>query len=231
MAEKIKKTKGGAIKGFIAVGVIAIFFLIIGGIIEFVKTKTATTTTTTITRKETTPQIRINREEIWNDYKTGNLKTMEEYGLKSEEQWQAIIDAEMEREDREILKRYPGLLETVGKDEAYKIIEEEFGIDNLDLDLVLAGEEERIRAERREMVEAAFSAWDGAHIGLAAFIKENMNNPKSYDHVKTTFRDDGDYITVQTTFRGTNAFNAIVPTTITAKCSLDGQVLEIIGQD
>ena len=37
MAEKIKKTKGGAIKGFIAVGVIVIFFLIIGGIVEFVK--------------------------------------------------------------------------------------------------------------------------------------------------------------------------------------------------
>lgn len=186
---------------------------------------------TTAAQEEVEPQIAINREEIWNDYKTGNMKSPEEYGLKSDEEWMAIIDEETEKEDQEILIRYAELLETVGKDEAYKTIEKEFHIDNLDLDVVLAGEEDRLREQRQELVEAAFSAWDGSHKGLATFIKENMNNPKSYDHVKTTYRDDGDYITVQTVFRGTNAFNAIVSNTVTAKCSVDGQVLEIISQE
>ncbi len=203
------------------IAVLAIFG-IIGGKSE---------STATTTQEKTAPSITINREEIWNDWKTDNIKTMEEYGLESEEEWWAIINEGMEKEDQEILIRYAEVLETAGKDAAYKTIEEEFGIDNLDLDLVLAGEEERIRAERREMVEEQFSPWNGRHLILTARIKEAMNNPKSYEHVRTTFRDDGDYITVQTTFRGTNSFNAIVPTTITAKCSIDGQVLEIVSQE
>ncbi len=224
MAEKKKVSTLQII--FCTIGGIAV--LAIFGIIGGKSESTATT------QEKTASTITINREEIWNDYKTGNIKSPEAYGLKFGGEWIAIIREGKEKEDQEILIRYAELLETVGKDEAYKAIEEEFAFDNLeinlDLDLILAEEEQRIREERREMVEEQFSFWDGAHIGLAAFIKENMNNPKSYEHVKTLFRDDGDYITVQTTFRGTNSFNAIVPTTITAKCSIDGHVLEIVSQ-
>ncbi len=223
MAEK--KKKNNALIIIIAIGVIILVLVI--GAIGYDSEPAATTTT----QEKAETEIIINREEIWNDYKTGNMKTPEEYGLKSDEEWMAIINEGKEKEDQEILIRYAEVLETAGKDEAYKTIEEEFNIDNLDLDVVLAGEEDRIREERRELVETAFSAWDGSHVGLAKFIKENMNNPKSYDHVKTTYRDDGDYITVQTVFRGTNAFNAIVSNTVTAKCSVDGQVLEIISQE
>jgi TM2 domain-containing membrane protein YozV len=97
----------------------------------------------------------------------------------------------------------------------------------------LTEEEKAVLAteQRREMIEDAFSAWDGSHIMLTQFIKDNMNDPKSYDHVETRYRDDGDYITVQVKFRGKNAFGGVVLNTIIAKCSLDGQVLEIISQD
>jgi hypothetical protein len=41
--------------------------------------------------------------------------------------------------------------------------------------------------ERREMIEKQFSAWNGSHLGLTRFIKDHMNDPKSYDHVETVY--------------------------------------------
>jgi predicted nucleic acid-binding Zn ribbon protein len=169
----------------------------------------------------------IDKELIWNDYKSGNIKDFKEYGLKSEDEWQAIISEGIEKEDRQIVARYLEIIDTGTKEEAYKTIEQEFGVDSLDLDAILAKEADRKAAERKKEVEAAFSPWDGSHRKLTQYIKDNMNDPKSYEHVETRYRDDGDYITVMTTFRGKNSFNATVKNTVTAQCSIDGNVLSI----
>ncbi len=95
-------------------------------------------------------------------------------------------------------------------------------------------EEEKVAAaaqQREAMIEAQFSSWDGSHRGLTAYIKKNMNDPKSYKHAETRYRDDGNFVTVQAKFRGTNAFGGVVMNTVVAKCSLSGQVLEIISQE
>ena len=83
---------------------------------------------------------------------------------------------------------------------------------------------------RTAEIESQFSAWDGSHRNLTRFIKDSMNDPKSYDHVKTTYIDKGDYLIVTTTFRGSNAFGGIVINTVEAKVSLDGDILEILDQ-
>ena len=57
-----------------------------------------------------------------------------------------------------------------------------------------------------------------------------MNDPKSFEHVETTYGDRGDYLVVKTTFRGKNAFGGVVLNWITAKCDLDGDVIEVTGQ-
>jgi hypothetical protein len=80
---------------------------------------------------------------------------------------------------------------------------------------------------RRQSIEAQFSAWDGSHIAVTRSIKKSMNDPKSYDHVETTYADRGDYIQVRTRFRGKNAFGGVVINTVNAKVSLQGQVLDI----
>ncbi|MEZ5942016.1 MAG: hypothetical protein R3C18_11530 [Planctomycetaceae bacterium] len=54
-----------------------------------------------------------------------------------------------------------------------------------------------------------------------------MNNPKSFEHVKTLFVDTGSYLIVETTYRGTNAFGGVVTNTFGAKMSLDGQLQEL----
>jgi len=83
---------------------------------------------------------------------------------------------------------------------------------------------------RTERLEGGFSAWDGSHLGLTALIKKTMNDPKSYEHVETTYGDKGDYLIVKTTFRGKNAFGGVVANWVMAKTDLDGNVIEVITQ-
>jgi hypothetical protein len=84
---------------------------------------------------------------------------------------------------------------------------------------------------RRQEIEKHFSQWDGSHIGLTKVIKESMNDPSSYEHVSTKFYDKEDHIVVVTTFRGKNAFGALVKNSVSAKVDFDGNVIEIISKN
>ena len=78
-----------------------------------------------------------------------------------------------------------------------------------------------------------FSAWNGSHYNTVAFIKKNMHNPKSFEHVETTFttnKKEGFRI-IQMKYRGTNAFNAIVTNTVWVKVDLKGNVLGVLKTD
>ncbi len=83
---------------------------------------------------------------------------------------------------------------------------------------------------RRERIEKSFSVWDGSHRRLTKVIKESMNDPKSYEHVKTVYWDKGDHLLVNTTFRGKNALGGVVVNWVEAKVDLNGNVTEIISQ-
>ena len=84
--------------------------------------------------------------------------------------------------------------------------------------------------KRIEQYETCFSPWDGSHTKLKYFIKDNMNDPGSFDHVETTYRDLTTYLIVKTTFRGTNQFGAKVKNSVRAKVSADDKctLLEIL---
>ncbi|MGE4299475.1 MAG: zinc-ribbon domain-containing protein [Desulfovibrionaceae bacterium] len=84
---------------------------------------------------------------------------------------------------------------------------------------------------RKERIEKSFSAWDGSHRGLERLIKQAMNDPDSYEHVSTTYSDQGSELIVRTTFRGKNAFGGVVINSVVARADLDGNVLEIISQN
>lgn len=93
-----------------------------------------------------------------------------------------------------------------------------------------AEQDARLAAGRQKRIESGFSAWNGSHIALTRIIKKSMNDPKSFEHVETSYGDRGDYLVVKTTFRGKNAFGGVVLNWITAKCDLDGNVIEVTGQ-
>ncbi len=84
------------------------------------------------------------------------------------------------------------------------------------------------KSARQERIEAQFSHWDGSHRKLTKRIKASMHNPKSYKHVKTAWVDHGDYLNVVTQYRGENLFGTTVTNFVTARVSLDGEILEIV---
>lgn len=83
---------------------------------------------------------------------------------------------------------------------------------------------------RKEEIGKHFSAWDGSHRGLTAYIKKSMHDPSSYKHIETVYWDKGDYLVVKTTFRGKNTFGGVVKNWVKAKVDLNGKVLDVISQ-
>ncbi len=96
---------------------------------------------------------------------------------------------------------------------------------NIDYDKIVA--ENKAKLERKEKILRQFSAWDGSHSGLKRLVKDNMNDPGSFDHVETTYSDKGSYILVQMKYRGKNGFGAKVLEMVTAKIDIDGNIISV----
>ena len=74
---------------------------------------------------------------------------------------------------------------------------------------------------------------DGSNRILTKYIKDNLNNPKSFQHVKTNYVSEGKDkrdVGIQMVYRATNNFNAIITKTVTAKIIYETNTLQIIEQ-
>lgn len=93
----------------------------------------------------------------------------------------------------------------------------------------LGGSEEEFESDEKITdVNKQFSSWNGAHIKLQDFIKENMKDPSSYEHVETKYKNLGDVLIVVTKYRGKNSFGALILQETKAKCDIEtGDVLSI----
>lgn len=80
-------------------------------------------------------------------------------------------------------------------------------------------------------IESLFSSWDGSLPSLKNYIKENLQNPDSFEHVETSFRDDGDGLTVKMKYRGENGFGAIRTQTAIVKTDYEGNILNLISNE
>ncbi len=113
--------------------------------------------------------------------------------------------------------------------------------DNKELKEQVLAEAEKNKADREikrrtEWIEKQFDAWDGDHIALTRLIKQNLNDEKSFEHIKTTFIDVSDEtiknemnsifqesgfnataeigdLVITTEFSAKNAFNATIKST------------------
>lgn len=81
---------------------------------------------------------------------------------------------------------------------------------------------------REEKIRQQFSAWNGAHYGLEKVVKQGMNNPDSYQHVKTVYSEEADGLVVTMQYRGTNSFGGVITNKAMAKTDMDGNVVSII---
>jgi hypothetical protein len=91
--------------------------------------------------------------------------------------------------------------------------------------------QEAIKKKRKEDIENQFSTWDGSHLKLSLLIKENCRNPDSYEHIETSYRDDGNSIYVITKYRAENGFGGMSIGIVSAKVDINGNILEITSQD
>lgn len=83
-----------------------------------------------------------------------------------------------------------------------------------------------IQNMRREKIMQQFG-FNGQHRKLERAIKNSMNDPDSYEHVSTSWKDKGDYIQLEATVRGTNAYGAKILKTYYAKALIDGEIIDI----
>jgi hypothetical protein len=78
---------------------------------------------------------------------------------------------------------------------------------------------------RNHLVNRQFATFNGSNAFLVNFIKDRMNNPKSFKHIETTYKDKGSYIDVYMSFRGTNTRGVLVLNRIKAKMSINGEII------
>lgn len=91
--------------------------------------------------------------------------------------------------------------------------------------------EEQEKIVYQQWIEEQFSLWDGSHVALVDLVKENMNDPKSFEHVETRYDDNGDGITVYMKFRGKNAFGGLVLNEVSAKADYKTNTITITANN
>lgn len=84
---------------------------------------------------------------------------------------------------------------------------------------------------RAEKISGLFSALDGKLYGLTSYVKQNLNDPKSFEHVQTTYSDKGSYLVVKMVYRAKNGFGALVLQSITAQVDLAGNPTKILSTE
>ncbi len=89
---------------------------------------------------------------------------------------------------------------------------------------------DNLMKKRTKLLEKQFSKRDGSHTNLTKLLKNNLHNPDSYEHVETLYKDEGEYIIVQTRYRAKNVLGGKVLGKVKIKASLTGEILEILEQ-
>lgn len=85
-------------------------------------------------------------------------------------------------------------------------------------------EDSKLSPHEKELKEL-FSSFDGSVPEVIEAVKSQMNDPESFEHVKTRYIDNGEDVTVIMTFRGKNGFGGVLTKEATAKVNLKGKIL------
>lgn len=72
------------------------------------------------------------------------------------------------------------------------------------------------------------STWDGSFRPLVIYVKDNMKDPNSFEHIQTKFGDFEElYFYVSMKYRGKNSYGGYTIAYIDAKVNYEGKILEI----
>ena len=92
---------------------------------------------------------------------------------------------------------------------------------------------ERLYAQKKYQtwIKDQFSLWDGSHRGLVNLVEKNLNDPKSFDHEETTYKDMKDHLIIKMTYRAKNGFGGLILQNVTAKADYKTNTISIISQN
>jgi hypothetical protein len=115
--------------------------------------------------------------------------------------------------------------------------------DSLNIPETTLSPEESEKAKHDEWVDSQFSLWDGSHSRLVKFVKENMNDSKSFEHVETTYliistQEQADLIGkgtigdlyVYMKFRGANALGGTILSEVAAVIEYENNKLTVLNK-
>lgn len=77
----------------------------------------------------------------------------------------------------------------------------------------------------------SLSAWDGSLPAFVEVIKENMNDPDSFEHIKTECRktkENSPEFVITTFYRGKNAFGAKIKTSSSCIYNVDSKEITVL---
>jgi hypothetical protein len=124
-----------------------------------------------------------------------------------------------------ILKIFIGLLALI-------FITEMFSDEQVKNKVLTEHAKDSIKEEKQvTQIVKQFSTWDGSHIKLTKYIKENMNDPDSFEHIDTKYFIQKNSIVIIERFRGKNVYGGLVANMIEAKVDMDGNIIEIVEQN
>ena len=78
---------------------------------------------------------------------------------------------------------------------------------------------------KRENIKAQFSPYDNKHFRLARILKKNAHDPKSFQHIRTSYVETDDFLIVTMKFRAKNGLGHLLISSRTAMFSFDGRWL------
>ena len=145
----------------------------------------------------------------------------------------AVMKLELENEAALPLARREQIYKTLIREEPGSLAQYQGKLKEVTAALE-AERQAKARAAEQAALEASiksqFSGWDGSHRQVERALKARMKNPDSYEHVETRYSVGADSITVVTTYRGTNSFNAVVTNQAIATVDKTGNVLSLSDQ-
>lgn len=90
-----------------------------------------------------------------------------------------------------------------------------------------SSESSKKQIPRKDRIDKQFS-YDGSHKKLKEYIKSILNDPDSYENIKTVFWDRDSIIVVKTEFTAKNGYGGRVRNIIMANCdTLEGNIIKI----
>lgn len=139
-----------------------------------------------------------------------------------------VMRLDLQNEANLSLERRQQIYATLAKEELASKSIFEAKLKGVEADLETRRIQQQREAKRQALhqaVKSQFSSFDGSHRGVEAAIKASLKDPSSYQHVNTRYSVGSDALTVYTTYRARNSFNARVTETRTATVDANGNVM------